>query len=182
MARSRQFPFRQIPRSQRRETDWGTGPDAQGVSVTVPGTNVGWTNGVTPTVPGLTLVRTRGSFELLMTAAAAITDRAQVAIGIGIVTDQAFAIGASALPGAFQEAGWDGWLFHQFINLSPSQTDAGGVLLGRGPSVYRGLIDSKAMRKFNPENTMFGSIEMGIEAGTVTVQLRADTRMLFKLS
>ena len=182
MAHSRTFPRRQFRTSTKRGTVWDAGPSASGQTVTAAGTNVIWSTGIAPTADGLTIVRIRGQLQLMLRAAAAVTDRCDLAIGIGMVSDQAFASVATAIPGPFDEVSWPGWMYHQFASIAPSQTDAGGVLLGRDAGHFRVDIDTKAMRKFPIGLVIFGAIEMGFETGSVTVGIHARTRMLAKLS
>ena len=70
------------------------------------------------------------------------------------------------------EEGWDGWLWHSYFSVAgPLGSDAAHVRLE---------IDSKAMRKFDSFDTIFGATEV-VESGTEVMSLIAQTRMLFKI-
>ena len=84
----------------------------------------------------------------LLTAAAA-GDGFFGAVGIGIVTNQAFVAGVTSMPEPFDEVNWDGWMWHFFFDIrSVTATIGDGV---NAASVSQLLtIDSKAMRKLEP--------------------------------
>ena len=91
-----------------------------------------------------TVLRSRGEI-ILQAVPDAATDTEIVAIGIGVVTEQARAVGGTSLPGPITELAWDGWLYHRFIALEGNPltaASADAILLNRIIE-----IDSKAMRK-----------------------------------
>ena len=113
MARRRQFST-----SQRRRTGWevGVGDISALQSITTSSVAIVG-NGLVALLDGLTLVRTRGIIQLVLTAAASPLDGFRGAFGICIVSEDAFGIGATAVPDPVADAGWDGWLWHQFYSL-----------------------------------------------------------------
>ena len=172
MARRNAF----LPRSQtRRSTDWGVGPAARDSSISATGSVI-WTTGTQSTIGPLTLVRTRGVIGMTLTQATAAADGFFGAIGLGIVTDQAFTAGGASMPNPLSDADWDGWWWHTFFDLrATTATIADGTNL----SHLNIEIDSKAMRKFDQNELLFGAVG-GIESGSASIEFHADTRILFK--
>ena len=99
-----------------------------------------------------------------------------VAVGIGIVTNEAFAIGATAIPGPISEADWDGWMYHRFFDLHKGLADTTD-----GSSAIEFEVDSKAMRKWDGgAETLVGMVE-AVEAGTASMDVFFDSRVLLKV-
>ena len=172
--------FQRSPRglSTRRQTSWFQGPqNSAGTQLTGSGSTL-LGNGATATEDGLTLVRSRGILTFMLTAATAASDGFHGAFGLAIVTTPAFQAGVASLPSPVTEIDWDGWLYHQFFKAqAPSAFTANGT----GPWVYQFQIDSKAMRKFGEQQTMFGLVEV-TEVGTSSMLVSFDTRILIKLT
>ena len=106
------------------------------------------------------------------------------AFGIGIVTKPAFDIGVTAVPGPIDEMDWDGWLYHRFINVFASAAIAGGASADHDiaesvSSAVRFEVDSKAMRKLDDEEILFGVLQF-FESGVVTSQFSFNSRVLVK--
>ena len=187
MARSRKFPSPRVP--QKRHSAWTIGPATTGPggvqTLSVTGlTGMGVGAGINE--DGLTLVRTRG--ELLMYLSAATPAGASGfhgAFGLCVVTDQAFGIGTTAIPGPATDKEWDGWFYHRFFNLF-----SGGVIDGTAATddnqsnsaiaALRIEVDSKAMRKTKEGMTIVGIIEV-TELGTAAMKVFFNSRLLFKL-
>ena len=135
-------------RSPRRLVIWGVGPEND-ESITL-GTTAKqlWNTGIALTSGGkATIVRIRGDLSVFLTSVAADGDGFSGAVGLGIVTADAFAIGPTACPGAFTDPAWDGWMWHSYFYVfGPSQAAAEGA---QPAAVQRITIDSKAMRKFD---------------------------------
>ena len=157
---------------------WGLGPESSDQSISATGLTI-WTSGAVPGEPEFTIVRTRGFFEVGLASATAAQDGFFGAIGIGIVTAKAFAIGGTAMPGPLTEIDWDGWLFHSFFDVRMlSGTHADGV---NAVSAHQRIeIDSKAMRKISTEEILVGVTEV-TESGTGVIETHADCRVLVKL-
>ena len=164
--------------SQRRATSWVFGPGGQAATaISASGQQIVG-SGLVLIPEGATLVRTRGFVELVLEAAANIGEGISGAFGIGLVTNEAFAIGATAIPGPLSEMDWDGWLYHQFWSLHASTaTIADGVNVGR----YGFDVDSKAMRKWDTSMTLVAMVE-ATEIGVSQVEMFFDSRLLIKLS
>jgi len=106
-----------------------------------------------------------------ITASAAAGDGMSLAFGIGITTGDAFAAGA--IPDPYQEADWDGWLYHSFLPMITPSTAFAFMPVE---------IDSKAMRKFQASDVIFGCVEASEFNDGATVIVCAETRILLKLS
>ncbi len=160
----------------RRNTDWSFGPDilVQTVSTS---TKLLGTTSLTVTEQQ-TIVRIRGLFHVTLTAAAAADNGFAGAVGIALVNSDAFAQGINSIPGPVTDAHWDAWMFHSFFDVrSITATIADGV--NAVAVEQRVPIDSKAMRKWDPAETLIIMAEF-VETGTATARVNADMRMLLK--
>ena len=163
---------------KRRQTGWEAGP---GSLTMAEGTLSGSGNliigsGIAPVVDGLTLVRTRGDITMGLRTAGSVGDGFLVGVGIGIVTNDAFAVGVTAVPSPIDDMDWDGWLFHKLVNLfTVVGTEDNPVTAARID------VDSKAMRKIGINETMYLSAQ-GVEVGVATMAIAGITRTLFKLA
>ena len=168
-------------RGARRETSWDSGPET-GTNggeqqVTAAGTTV-WTTAVVPVVEGATVVRTRGYVELRMVSIGTVGDGFNGALGLILVSNQAAAAGAAAIPRPFTDMNNEGWFWHQLFSLHPESTT---VEQNASMSLVF-EIDSKAMRKFPVGLTMVGVIEAANEVGAASMAMYGTTRVLVKLS
>jgi len=167
---------RRFERSSARRVDWGQGPTASDVGMSG-NAKVLWTSNASTTV-GQTVVRTRGQWHVYLTAATAIGDGYQGAMGLTMVSADAASAGAASVPGPYSDPIWNGWLWHSYFDVRVlSTTLADGV--NAMVASQRGEIDSKAMRKFEPGQTFIGVVE-GVESGTAVLEFQADTRVLLK--
>ena len=186
MARSRGSRFPRTT-SQRRKNAWvaGVGSNQAGQSVSATG-KAGVSLGAGINVDGLTLVRTRGEFQMYLESASSAGAGFIGAVGLAVVTDQAFNVGITAIPGPVTESNFDGWLYHRFFSVI-----AGGIIDGGAAADHdqvnamsaavRVEIDSKAMRKVKEGETIVGIMEF-TEIGTAVARFFMDSRMLFKLA
>jgi len=174
--------FRSSQQSSKRLTDWALGPG--GTTPTAVSTTVATilSSVVVPLVAGLTIVRIRGEFQMYLGLATAVNDGFIGAFGIGIATSAATTAGGGSVPTPVTEAASDNWLFHRFIScVSPkafaADTDPVGQVI---PAVMQFEVDSKAMRKFPSEASLYAALEV-TEVGTANAQVFFDSRMLLKL-
>ena len=177
-----------MPRSQRgfprgnvrarRETGWIFGP-GDSVSDTI--IDAGVTimgDGLAPAQDGLTIVRIRGICQLFLTAATAGNDGFTGAIAIGIINEDAFAVGVTTIMDPLADMDWDGWMYHHFFAInSPVSADTG---LESPSASQRIVVDGKAMRKITEGQVVFAAIEV-VELGTATMEAHFNSRMLVKL-
>ena len=66
-----------------------------------------------------------------------------VALGIGIVSADAFAVGSTAMPGPITDPGWD-WMY---VNYFGAITGATTTEVFEGNAFRNLVVDTKAMRK-----------------------------------
>jgi len=166
--------------SRRRKTAWSVGPQ-QGAAATITAAGVDlWSLGSQIISLGLTQVRLRGIFTAWIESATAVGDGfTNVAIGICVVSENAFNAGVGSVPDPVVDVGWDGWLYH--ANLGPvislSTTEEGGA----GLTMVRHVIDSKAMRKAQATDVTIGVASFETEVGAAILRFTSRTRILDKL-
>jgi len=180
LPRSRGFGPPRGRTSNRRRTGWEEGPFSTTLSVSS-ATSLLWTTGQIAIDDGATIARIRGSIAVQLQTAASAGDGFQaVGIGIGIVSLPAFNAGVASVPTPLTEIEWEGWLWHHLITglVSPSTTPTWG---DAGGTVRNIEIDSKAMRKFNSQEVIYGAIEFSGEIGAATAEVHARTRLLLFL-
>jgi hypothetical protein len=98
------------------------------------------------------------------------------AVGVAIVSDQAVAIGVTAIPTPYTDATSDLWLLHQFWAAPLAQDSAAAF----GDISRQYELHSKAMRKLSPDETVVLVVENGSASAGVLFNL--DMRILAKLS
>ncbi len=174
---ARQSRFRQMApaRAPRRVADWGIGPE--GVVQRAASGSVLFPNGAQPVVPEPTLVRTRGHVLLFLSSAVGVADGFDGAVGIGMVTDKAFAAGIASMPTPITDLGWEGWLWHSFFSVKA----VGAQSTVTTAAIQRITIDSKAMRKTGDEMVWFAALE-ATEGGEAVLNASLNCRLLLKLS
>jgi len=176
--------------SQRRKSSWGigvqTGADGAPQAIAASMAQIA-TGGVTALNDGLTIVRTRGELLIWVEAVSVAAGNGfHGAFGIAIATQQAFIAGAASLPQPIDEEDWDGWLFHKYFGVFAGGLVAAGTAADQANQVnnvsaaVRIEIDSKAMRKMNTDQTVYGTIQV-VELGTAAMKWAVNSRMLSKL-
>ena len=120
-----------------------------------------------------TIVRSRFEMWLRSDQAAAI-EQQWVSFGIAVVSDQAAAIGVTAIPTPFTDMASDLWFVHQ--NLFADESN----LTDRTRSGQRYTIDSKAMRKVDIGQDVVVVSEHG--TGASGAKLAVAGRMLIKVN
>ena len=168
-----------------RLTDWALGPGGSASATVSSSQTIILGSGISPTAGKVTIVRTRGELLVQLVTAAAVSNGFHGAIGIGIVTDQAFGIGLTAVPKPISDMEWDGWLYHRFFSVMSSGVIDGGVSADHDmvlptAGAVRIEVDSKAMRIIDEEETAAAIIQV-TEIGTATADIMFDSRMLVKL-
>ena len=161
---------------QRRQSTWSQG--AGGILTSSASASLLFGTGAQAALAGLTIVRTRGFLNVSARTAAAALDGFSGAVGLAIVSENAFGIGITAVPTPITDIAWDGWLWHQLFSVKSmsSTVDSGGILANA-----RFTIDSKAMRKIKLTDIIVMVAEV-TEVGTSVFHAEADTRFLSKLS
>jgi len=125
---------------------------------------------------GTTIVRLRG--ELLISSTLTSGDSAEYALGIGITSAEAFAVGVTALPSPITDGFWPGWFVHQWCSVGSISSST-----TQDTQNARFELDSKAMRKFVRGQVCFAVVEMDNEQTTgVSADLQCNARVMVKLS
>jgi len=179
----KRFRGRSSP-SRKRLVVWDSGPNMVRQPITGIGKIV-WTNGsILVKESEVTITRVRGQVSMSLDLATAAGDGFNGAIGLGIVSSDAFTVGQSAMPGPFSDPEWPGWFWHRYWSLRGVAAQTAGENIARNAvsGEDRFEIDSKAMRKQGDNETLFGMIETAVETGTAGMDVLADTRVLDKLS
>ena len=176
MARRNTFQAPILTRSSKRQTIWGLGPESNGQNASSSQKFL-WSNGIILQADSMaTIVRTRGSVLIFLNAVDAAAEGFVGALGLGIVSDEAFAAGAASVPGPLNVPEWPGWIWHSYFHILAAAN------IGEGTVMQRIEIDSKAMRKIKSGETMIGVAEVEERGDGATMALNAQTRMLFKLT
>jgi len=159
----------------RRASDWGF---ITGGFTTLAGAGtavlVASLNATALAMRPFTVVRTH--LELLISSdQTAASERQIAAIGLAIVSDQASAIGITAVPTPVTDAGSDLWFAHQWMMNDFIFVSGTGIETNAG---RRYVIDSKAMRKVNADEDLIMVVENQLTGGSV---IGSAGRFLLKL-
>ncbi len=172
MARRRVFQRAAV----RRRTTW----EGTGISVSVTsGTSVVTTllsEAALENIPNPTIVRIRGSLLLRVTAQGASASTAHMFMGIKLTTATALAIPAVELPDADIGSDWIWWGERGFSTL-----DTGIGQSNSGQTYERLIIDSKAMRKVQPNQVLVLVTQNVVTLSTQTILAEGAFRILLKL-
>ncbi len=169
---ARRFPARGRSRSPRRKTVWiGTANTvtlgiAAGASVIHSSFAPDALSMLAPTV-----ARVRGLFRVFPQVWTADLSYSG-AFGLAIVSDEAFVAGAASIPRPHDDDDWGGWIVHGYYNghVEASAVNAGSLVF----EPY--VVDSKAMRKVELNETLVWMVEA--QSGAVTIQLQARVLMM----
>ena len=170
MARSRTFarPGRKIDHKS-----WAAAPGLI-LESAVDGTNI--SGGLSFTIPA-TLLRFRGYVSAMFDETAQAGDLMVLTYGVCIISTDAFNVGATAVPDPADEPEfpwiwWGEMRLNSFGVLTDTRT-------GWGPAAQRIEVDSKAMRKIKPGETVTTVIQRSNTAGApVTLVDIGQLRML----
>ena len=176
MAQRRGFP--QGRGSVRRKTDWGFGPSTSGIVLSLSAAGTAVSDGVTPGFGALTIVRTRGAYNIELNSSQGVAEGAQIALGLCKVTSEAFAVGATAIPDPVTDDDWDGWFWYQYVGFHRSAA-ATQIAIDNATFVY-GVIDSKAMRRVDVSEVVCFVMGLEEEISSVTATLTMKSRLLIK--
>jgi len=164
-------PFR-----TRRNTDWGFGPDMLD-QVMTSSTKILGTTSLTVSEQ-TTIVRIRGVLHLICETASGAGSGWLGAAGIALVNSDAFAAGVASVPGPLTDSHWDAWMWHSFFDVRAITATIGDGVNANAIQ-DRLIIDSKAMRKWDPAETLVLVVE-GVETTSATLVMNGDSRMLLK--
>ena len=173
MARRRAFVRGAAAISQKRLTTWFQfQPVTLNPSAT--GTLIFSLNAAALAFTPFTIVRSHFELQLRSDQAAAI-EQQSIGFGIAVVSDEAVAVGVSAIPTPIANAASDLWFLHRFLFGDES------ALTDRTRSATRASIDSKAMRKVSEGQDVAVVVESSAAVGGGTT-LDVAGRMLIKVN
>ncbi len=129
--------------------------------------------GSIPADEPLTVIRTRGLVSVKPASATADIEIVG-ALGFGVVSTEAFTAGIASIPEPYTDADWSGWFVWRSFTYDFEFEDASGIAY---PD-WNFELDSKAMRKFGPNE----SIVMIAESFSGAFNIAVSPRVLVKLS
>ncbi len=142
------------------------------IALTGDGTAIGGSVGFA--IPG-TILRCRSYVQATMDATKQVGDLITLTFGLGIFSTDAFTLGASAMPEPAADSAYP-WLWWGQMHLE-AQVAAGED--SWGSSNQRLEVDTKAMRRFKPTQTLGWVVESHASAGApVTSVTFGTTRIL----
>ena len=138
-------------------------------SISLPGVATGTISGASIAfLEPATVLRCRGEVLVAMDETMQVGDKALIAFGLAIVSTDAFTLGATALPDPAGDANFPWLWWHQ--TLMASNLAVG--LNNQGSSVARIVIDTKAMRKVKPLESL--AMVFQVVAGTGSPVMDVD--------
>ena len=120
-----------------------------------------------------TIARIRGDVSVYMDVGAA-DDSAVFGVGLIVGNDDAVSVGSTAFPSPVSDLDAD-WIWHSFLSMR-SLTATQGADFG-GQARHR-EIDSKAMRRFKPNENLVAVGAVTIQSGSPTVDVMGAFRVL----
>jgi len=162
---------------RRRETIWfGGTPFQQVLAATTSAAIVATLNAAALALRPFTVIRSRG--VLLVQSDQAVTGEDYAAsFGMAVVSEQAAALGITAVPTPTIESNSDLWFTYEFIVGAFQFASASGfVEVGR-----ERMIDSRAMRKVEDGQDIIQVVEGGGGAADSGQEVAGFVRMLIKL-
>ena len=170
---ARRFASNRNNRGPRRVSSW--------IEIPIIATNVSGSSSLIAALDAgelarrpFTIVRTH--LEVLIRSDQLIADEIQLgAVGLAVVTDQARAVGVTAVPTPVSDDNSDSWFVHQFLFSSFAFISGVGFDSGDGRNY---TIDSKAMRKVTDSD----DVVVVVEGSTVGdgLQIIVGGRVLIK--
>ena len=175
---ARRFTGPRVVRGKRRMTQWtATVPEATFSALGAAAAVIDSTF-VTDVNNPETIVRVRGLLSVMSDQIAA-SERPFGAFGMAVVSDQAVAAGVASVPTPYQEADSDFWFVHQFFAGAVQFASSVG-LWGGSSVITQYVIESKAMRKVSPDQTVIAVLDNGNTSDGLLYRL--DLRMLSKVA
>ena len=176
MARSNQFRPQARFRSQRRAVSWDDVSFGDSTVITATSNTLIATGFALTSEPETTLVRLRGLVRMQLASSNGIGSGFDGAVGICLVATPAFAAGVASVPSPLDEAAYP-WIYYQHFNV---RGQIGSEVTG-DMAFQRLVIDSKAMRKWNEDQTLIFVIQ-AIEEGVCSMEVTVGCRALIKLT
>ncbi len=176
---ARRFGRQSVVRAPRRRAQWSEVLVQSQVIALAAVQTFGAVNIGSAFLEQQTLVRLRGNARVTLDPGAA-ADTMIVGLGIGVVSEDAFAVGGVlSVPSPTDDADWS-WIWHQLFVLGPT---IGATPQEAGINQHASVvIDSKAQRKVGPNEVLF-MVWDGIQmAGAPTADGVAVVRNLVLLA
>ncbi len=123
-------------------------------------------------IPG-TILRTLGEILVSIMPTVVLSDECVVTFGLGLVSTDAAAVGATAMPDPFDEEGYDWlWWYSTTLFVPEAATGFGGAAHARIP------VETRAMRRFKPNQSLALVTQYTDIVGTPRVRTHGDLRFL----
>ena len=176
MARRRDFVRGAGVISQKRLTSWFTFSPTNATFTGAGGTIIFSLNAAALALRPFTIVRSRFLISVISDQITA-SENYGGAVGMAVVSDQAVAVGVTAVPTPITDMGSDLWFLHQlfFASVQIEEASGNGAFL-RSTNIE---IDSKAMRKVDIGQDL---VVVGELAQTSGFNLTIGGRMLVKVN
>ncbi len=175
MARRREFVRGAAAISSKRLTSWFEFLPINDTETASGGTIIYSLNAAALALRPFTIIRTRWKYLVVSDQAAAVETQAG-AIGMAVVSDQAVAVGVTAVPTPITDMGSDLWFLHEvFMGRESNLTD-------RAQPAFGGTIDSKAMRKVDIGQDLVVVSELSANVSSGGYVLSQGGRMLVKVN
>ena len=160
----------------RRRKTWAGLP---GIAIDMTGSGTFLGGGLSFVESGSTLMRLLGEYTILPTSAAAAGDEVVVNVALGIVSTDAFTLGATAVPDPGGEAGYP-WLYWAAHPMAFNTTALGGNLTDTG--MMRHTFDIKSQRKIGAGQILAMVVEYADLTGAPPLTIVfGQTRVLIAL-
>jgi len=128
----------------------------------------------------LTIVRLRGELIVYLSALDLVAEGFRWFFGICIVSENAAAIGVTAIPSPLADIAWDGWFVYETGTLESASGTIGNSE-NIGMINDRRTVDSKAMRKVHNTDVVVAVLETSELGDGSTMHASFSSRMLSKL-
>ena len=166
---------RNFAAGRRTDKQW-TSVTSQGNNFTADGTSIA--SGGLDFTEAQTVMRCRGSALCAFNAATTALDEADITLGLGIFSTDAFNAGSASMPDPAGEPDYPWLWWGVFQMFSPFVIDGTGSD-DSGALIHRLEIDTKAMRRVKPRQTLGWIAQYVDQTGTPSVRLSfAQTRVL----
>ncbi len=166
-------------RSPKRKTVWSQGPGSTAVTaISASAISIIGSGLTLATESFATITRLRGYVQAYLKTADAVNAGFHCGFGVGIVSSDAFAIGATAIPGPLTDAEWPGWFYYTIFDVHGATATFDGSERNVNLSWD---VDSKAQRILKENETVVAMLET-VEVTNATMSVFFDSRILFKLS
>ncbi len=153
--------------------EWNATPSLT-VEVSTDGTHEGGL--LNFSIPG-TILRIRGYVSAIFDESSQVGDKMTVTFALGMVSTDAKDVGATALPDPGGEPEYP-WLWWGQLRLDSFSTN-GLPSASWGPAAQRMEVDSRAMRRFKPRESLVWVVERADAGGApVTIITTGSTRVL----